>query len=175
VSVRAEYCGVFDPLGRVPIERDESDSDRAGAPVVQQTPGAAYDLSRVAIRGNDEIVLRVATARIGCLSCGSFASITSGVAITSAASTVSQRRAELLRGQLVRLNDLIVPATRIAAEEFFSIALDDSAPLAVSAYRSTRRAEPRTRIPQCGGFHTAAASARARRNALRLGRYAILY
>jgi Sigma-70, region 4 len=33
--------------------------------------------------------------------------------------------AELLRDELVRLNDVMVPATRITAEEFFSIALDD--------------------------------------------------
>lgn len=33
--------------------------------------------------------------------------------------------AELLRDQLVRLNEAMVPATRITAEEFFSIALDE--------------------------------------------------
>jgi hypothetical protein len=42
-----------------------------------------------------------------------------------AASDDLSTSAELLREQLVRLSDVIVPATRVTAEEFFSIALDD--------------------------------------------------
>lgn len=44
-----------------------------------------------------------------------------------------ETRAELLRDQFVRLNGAPVPATRITAEEFFTVELDD-----LSAARSIR-------------------------------------
>jgi hypothetical protein len=43
----------LDPLGLVPVERDQSDSDGAGAPVGQQTRGAAYDHAKHAIERVD--------------------------------------------------------------------------------------------------------------------------